>query len=126
MVDALTRQAAEAYTIHEFSERAVAQQRVVVDALLQNLGQASSGQIEKVLAQREQTAPERGLSPKIIKRVRRCLLGSHRSAAERRGSLDKYQCCACGRYSVRILLELMGTGFATARDGERWALQKPW
>jgi hypothetical protein len=85
IVYALTRQAAEAYTVHEFSEGAVAQQRVTFDALLQNLGQASSDQVEKVLGQREQTAPERGLSPKTIKRLRRRLTGPHRSATERKG-----------------------------------------
>lgn len=85
IVYALTRQAAEAYTVHEFSEGAVTQQRVAFDALLQNLGQASSEQIEKVMARREQTAPERGLSPKTIKRLRRRLTGQHRIATERKG-----------------------------------------
>jgi uncharacterized protein (DUF1778 family) len=90
IIYALTRQAVEAYTVHEFSEGAVAQQRAAFDALLQNLGQASSEQIEKVMAQRQQTPPERGLSPKIIKRVRRHLTGSHRSAAERGGEAQAH------------------------------------
>ena len=85
IVYALTRQAAEAYTVHEFSEGAVAQQRAAFDTLLQNLGQVSSDQVEKVMAQREQTTPERGLSPKIIKRLRRRLTGQHRIAPERKG-----------------------------------------
>ena len=84
IVYALTRQAAETYTVHEFPEGAVAQQRVAFDALLQNLGQASSDQVEKVMAQREQTAPERGLSSKISKRLRRHLTGQHRIASERK------------------------------------------
>jgi predicted HicB family RNase H-like nuclease len=90
MVYALTRQAAEAYTIHEFSEGAIAQQRADFDALLQNLGQASSDQVDKVLAQREHVAPERGLSPKIIKRVRRRLTEQYRSAARRRGAVQTH------------------------------------
>ena len=90
LVYALTRQAAEAYIVHEFSEGAVAQQRAAFDTLLQNLGQASSDQIDKALAQREQTAPERGLSPKIIKRVRRRLTEQYRSAAEHRGEVQTH------------------------------------
>ncbi|MBI3246693.1 MAG: toxin-antitoxin system HicB family antitoxin [Deltaproteobacteria bacterium] len=85
LVYALTRQAAEAYTVHEFSEGAVAQQRVAFDALLQHLGPASSEQIEKVLAQRERTALERGLSPKIIKRVRKRLASQRSISARPRG-----------------------------------------
>ena len=81
IVYALPRRAAKAYTVYEFSEEAIVQQRMAFDALLQNLGQASAEQIDKVLAQREQTAPERDLSPKIIKRVRRRLTEHHRSAA---------------------------------------------
>jgi uncharacterized protein (DUF1778 family) len=90
IVYALTRQAAEAYTVHEFPEGAVAQQRVRFTALLRNLGQASSDEIEKVMAQREKTAPERGLSSKIIKRLRRRLAGQHRLATERTGEAQAH------------------------------------
>ena len=90
IVYALTRQAAEAYTAHELSEGAVTQQRAAFDALLQNLGQASAEQIDKVLAQREQTTPERGLSPKLIRRVRRRLTEQYRSAAEHRGEVPPH------------------------------------
>ncbi len=83
IVYALTRQATEAYTVHEFPERAVAQQQADFNALLQNLGQASSEQVDKILAQREQTTPEQGLSPKVLKRLRRRLTGPNRSAMER-------------------------------------------
>ncbi len=85
IVYALTRQAAEAYTVHEFPEGAVAQQRVRFTALLRNLGQAASDEIEKVMAQREKTAPERGLSSKIIKRLRRCLASQRSISARHRG-----------------------------------------
>jgi predicted HicB family RNase H-like nuclease len=90
IVYALTRQAAEAYTVHEFAEEAIAQQRADFEALRQNLGQASSDQIDKVLAQREQTAPERGLSPKVIKRVRQHLTEQYRSAAKQRGAVQTH------------------------------------
>jgi len=90
IVYALTRQAAEAYTVHEFPEGAVAQQRAAFSALLQNLGQASSDQVEKVLAQREQTAAERGLSPKIVKRLRRRLAGQQRITTERKGEAQAH------------------------------------
>jgi predicted HicB family RNase H-like nuclease len=90
IVYALTRQAAEAYTVHEFSEGAVTQQRGAFDALLQSLGQASSEQVEKVLARREQTTPERGLSPRIVKRVRQRLTEQYRSTAEHRGKVQTH------------------------------------
>lgn len=90
IVYALTRQAAEAYIVHEFSEGAVAQQRAAFDALLQNLGQASPDKIDKALTQREQIAPERGLSPKIIKRVRRRLTEQYRSVVEQRGEVQRH------------------------------------
>jgi predicted HicB family RNase H-like nuclease len=84
IVYALTRQAAEAYTIQELSEEAVSQQRATFNALLQSLGQASPEQVEKALAQREQTRPERGLSPKLIKRVQKRVAEQYRNAVERR------------------------------------------
>lgn len=90
IVYALTRQAAEAYTVHEFSEGAVAQQRAAFDAMLQNLGQASSDQVERVMAQREQTPPEKGLSAKIIKRLRGRLTGQQRTATEHKGEAQAH------------------------------------
>ncbi|MGH7961766.1 MAG: toxin-antitoxin system HicB family antitoxin [Candidatus Binatia bacterium] len=90
IVYALTRQAAEAYTVHEFSEGAVAQQRAAFDTLRENLGQASAEQIDKILAQREQTTPERRLTPKLTKRVRRRLTEHCRSAAQRRGEVQTH------------------------------------
>ncbi len=90
IVYALTRQAAEAYTVHEFPEGVVAQQRATFTALLQNLGQASSDEIEKVMAQREKTAPERGLSPKIIKRLRRRLANQRSISARPRGEAQAH------------------------------------
>jgi hypothetical protein len=64
IVYALARQATEAYTVHELPEEAVTRQRAVFTTLLQTLGHASFDQIEKVMAQREEITPEKGLSPK--------------------------------------------------------------
>jgi predicted HicB family RNase H-like nuclease len=90
IVYALTRQAAEAYTVQESSEEAVIQQRVTFDAMLQSLGQASSEQVEKILAQRKQTRPERELSPKIVKRVQKHLAEQRRSVVERRREMQTH------------------------------------
>lgn len=75
IVYALTRQVTQAYTVQAVPEEAVAQQRAACTTLLQNLGHASPDAIEKVMAQREEIEPEKGLSPKIIKRLRRRLAG---------------------------------------------------
>jgi hypothetical protein len=72
-----------------YHEQAVAQQRVMFTALLQNLGQASSDEIEKVMAQREQTTPERGLSPKIIRQLRRHLTWQNRITPKRKGAAGR-------------------------------------
>lgn len=85
IVYALARQATEAYTVHELSEEAVTRQRAAFTSLLQNLGHASSDQIEKVMAQREETTPERGLNPKIVSRLRRRLARQPRIVADHRG-----------------------------------------
>lgn len=77
IVYALTRQVTLAYTIHAMPEEAVAQQRAAFTALLQSLGQASFEEIEKVMAEREEVEPERGLSPKMVKRLQRRLTGQH-------------------------------------------------
>jgi predicted HicB family RNase H-like nuclease len=90
IVYALARQAAEAYTVQEFSEEAVTQQRGTFDALRQSLGQASPEQVKKVLAQREQIRPERGLSPKIVKRVQKRVAEQYRSAVEHRGEVQTH------------------------------------
>jgi hypothetical protein len=59
----LAHQATEAYTVHELPEEAVTQQQTAFTTLLQNLGHASFDQIEKVMAQREETTGER-IEPK--------------------------------------------------------------
>ncbi len=90
IVYALARQATEAYTVHALPEAAVTQQQAAFTTLLQNLGHASADQIEKVMAQREETTPERGLSQKIVRRLRRRLASQPRIVAEHRGKAQAH------------------------------------
>jgi predicted HicB family RNase H-like nuclease len=77
IVYALTRQVTLVYPVQAISEEAVAQQRTDFTALLQSLGQASFEEIEKVMAKREGVEPERGLNPKVVRRLQRRLAGQH-------------------------------------------------
>jgi hypothetical protein len=71
IVYALTRQVTLAYTVQAVPEEEEAtRQRASLTALLQNLGQASFDEIEAVLAEREPTEVEPGLSPEITTRLR--------------------------------------------------------
>lgn len=63
IVYALTRQATLAYLVAAAPEGAAAQQRASFTALLESLGQATSEEIETVLAEREEVEPEEGLTP---------------------------------------------------------------
>jgi len=51
-------------------EEAVQQQREAFAALLENLGQASSAEIKRVLDEREEVVPEPGLDPEVVARLR--------------------------------------------------------
>jgi len=51
-------------------EEAVQQQREAFAALLENLGQASSAEVKRVLAKREEVAPKPGLDPAVVARLR--------------------------------------------------------
>jgi predicted HicB family RNase H-like nuclease len=68
IVYALTRQVVSAYTIQATPIEEVNQQQQAFQALRQELGQASSVEVESVLAQREVVRPEPELSPEIIAR----------------------------------------------------------
>jgi len=70
LVYALTRHVAMAYMVTPMPEGAVQQQRKAFAALLQNLGQASSAETRQALAEREKVAPEPGLDPEAIARLR--------------------------------------------------------
>jgi hypothetical protein len=56
------------YTVRALTQEEIGQQKQNFDALLQELGQAPSTEIEKILAKREIVQPEAELTPKIIAR----------------------------------------------------------
>ena len=66
IVYALTRQVALAYAVRTVPKEEANQQKQSFKALLQELGEASSTQIERALAEREIVQPEEELSPEII------------------------------------------------------------
>ncbi len=66
----LTRQAANAYRVYPVPQADVARQEEDYARLLESLGQATYGEIEVVLAEREPVEPEPGLTPEIVYRVR--------------------------------------------------------
>jgi uncharacterized protein (DUF1778 family) len=70
IVYALTRQAALSYSIQVVSEGEVEQQQQAFQRLLQQLGQASSAEIEAVLAEREHTEPEADLGLDVVARLK--------------------------------------------------------
>ena len=66
IVYALTRQATLAYSIQVVPEAEVEQQQQAFQLLIKQLGQASSAEIQFVLATREQTEPEADLSSDVV------------------------------------------------------------
>ncbi|MDY7079764.1 MAG: toxin-antitoxin system HicB family antitoxin [Chloroflexota bacterium] len=70
LVYALTRHIAMAYMVIPVPEEAVRQQREAFAALLENLGQASSAEIKRVLDERDKVATEPGLDPEVASRLR--------------------------------------------------------
>lgn len=69
IVYALTRQAALAHTIQVVPEAEVDQQQQAFQLLIKQLGQASSAEIQSVLATREQVEPESDLSSDVVARL---------------------------------------------------------
>ena len=69
IVYALTRQAALAHAIQVVPEAEVEQQQQAFQLLVKQLGQASSAEIQSVLATREQTEPEADLSSDVVSRL---------------------------------------------------------
>lgn len=65
----LTRQATLSYTVQSVPKTEIAQQRTTFATLLNNLGQASFSEIEKVMQEREIVEPETGLTPEVVKRL---------------------------------------------------------
>jgi hypothetical protein len=65
----LTHQTALGHAIRVIPESEVEQQQQAFQLLIDRLGQASSAEIESVLAAREQVEPEAELSPEIVDRL---------------------------------------------------------
>lgn len=70
IVYALTRQAALAHAIQVIPQPEVEQQQQAFQSLIKQLGQASSVEIESVLAAREQAESEADLSADVIARLK--------------------------------------------------------
>ena len=71
IVYALTRQVTLAYSIRATSETEAIEQKQAFQKLLQELGQASSNEIESTLAERELIEPEQELSSETIARLQK-------------------------------------------------------
>jgi hypothetical protein len=71
IVEVLSQHVSIASSIQAVPEKAVIEQRVAYNILLQNLGEASFDQIQAALAERETVSPEDGLSPEVVERIRR-------------------------------------------------------
>ena len=72
IVYALTRQTTTlAYTVHRLSDEEIRQQRKAFDSLLEELGEASTDEIESLLAEREVVEPETELEKTAVARLQR-------------------------------------------------------
>ncbi|MGB8698763.1 MAG: YlcI/YnfO family protein [Thermosynechococcaceae cyanobacterium] len=69
IVYALTRQVSSAYSVQVLSEADVKQQEQSFSERLQQLGKASSAEIQAILAEREIVEPEEELSADVIHRL---------------------------------------------------------
>jgi uncharacterized protein (DUF1778 family) len=69
IVYALTRQVTSAYTVETVVETIRDRQKESFNTLLQSLGQASSAEIETLMAEREPVEPEESLTPEVINRL---------------------------------------------------------
>ena len=56
-------------------DQAIAEQKASYTALLQSLGQASFDEIAQVLAERVQVEPEEGLTPEVVRAIKRRIEG---------------------------------------------------
>jgi hypothetical protein len=70
IVYALTRQAALTHAVQVVPQTEVEQQQQAFQSSIRQLGQASSAEIESVLATREQTQPEADLRADVIARLK--------------------------------------------------------
>lgn len=71
IVYALTRQVPLAYTVQPIAETEINEQKAAYSALLQSLGTAIFGEVEQALAGRDKVKPEKGLTPEVVKALKR-------------------------------------------------------
>ncbi len=69
IIYSLARQAALAYAVQPVREPSETQQRTEFASTLHRLGQATFPEVQAVLAEREESAPEAGLTPEIVERL---------------------------------------------------------
>lgn len=70
LVYALTRQVSLTDSVRSISKAQVREQQQEFEILIQKLGQASSSEIDLLLAERERVEPEADLSSEIVARIR--------------------------------------------------------
>lgn len=66
IVYALTRQVTLAYSVSAVSKEDIQQQKLSFDALVQDLGKASSSEVATALAERETVSPEKDLDSHTV------------------------------------------------------------
>jgi uncharacterized protein (DUF1778 family) len=76
MVDALSRQLTQSYTVHVMPEETVAQQWARFAALLRELGQTPPEAIRAVLAARDYMVSEPELTPDAVAQLRTLLVAT--------------------------------------------------
>ena len=76
IVYALTRQITLDYTVHPVPEAERERQQRAYVALLERLGQSTFDEIEAVLEEREEVAPEEDLGPEVVARMQKMLAES--------------------------------------------------
>lgn len=86
IVYALTRQITLDYTIHPVPEAERERQQMAYAALLERLGQSTFDEIEAVLEEREEVAPEEDLGPEVVARMQKMLTASSRQQEDNAAS----------------------------------------
>ena len=73
IVYALTRQVTPTLTLQAVPDKEISQQQAQFKKLLKNLGQASTSEIQMVLAEREAVEPEPELTPDVVAHLQKRL-----------------------------------------------------
>lgn len=78
IVYALTRQSAQAYTVHEVPEEEVMRQRASFDRFLESLGEASEEEVAQFLAEREVVEPDSAFEREMVAQLQADMKENHR------------------------------------------------